>query len=252
MARRPPQLPEGHARRTKRTGAAPVHDDGEVGGRVARAFHLRRSRRRRGAPSRAISRCSWSRAVRPTTIAAARGSRTAPCRFMSYQPFRVDMQSRLHDDRRQGPLRSHGSHQRRRAVQRSPATSTSAALARAALSASDRASTFPTQKNIFFHGQKFNVSGTGDFTGTFHLFKGGRELKGTFTSPVAGVNDWRFPNLRGSVPVGARSSRDHERDERAVRRHRALRLSHGAARQAGTPAKATWDVQYHERRSRAS
>jgi len=58
---------------------------------------------------------------------------------------------------------------------------------------------FPTQKDIFFHGQKFNVSGTGEFTGTFHLFKGGRELKGTFAAPVAGVNQWRFPNLRGSV-----------------------------------------------------
>jgi hypothetical protein len=58
---------------------------------------------------------------------------------------------------------------------------------------------FPTQKDIFFHGQRFAVSGTGDFTGTFHLFKGGRELKGSFASPVAGVNDWRFPNLRGSV-----------------------------------------------------
>ena len=58
---------------------------------------------------------------------------------------------------------------------------------------------FPTQKEIFFHGQRFDVSGTGDFNGTFHLFKGGRELKGAFVSPVAGVNDWRFPNLRGSV-----------------------------------------------------
>ena len=58
---------------------------------------------------------------------------------------------------------------------------------------------FPTQKNIFFHRDRFTVSGQGDFEGTFHLFKGGRELKGTFTSPLAGVNDWRFPNLRGAV-----------------------------------------------------
>ena len=58
---------------------------------------------------------------------------------------------------------------------------------------------FPTQKGIFFHRDRFTVSGHGDFEGTFHLFKGGRELKGTFTSPVAGVNDWRFPNLRGRV-----------------------------------------------------
>ena len=58
---------------------------------------------------------------------------------------------------------------------------------------------FPTQKNIFFHKEKFSASGTGDFRGTFHLFKGGRELKGTFTSPMAGVNTWRFPDLKGSV-----------------------------------------------------
>ena len=58
---------------------------------------------------------------------------------------------------------------------------------------------FPTQKSIFFHADKFTASGQGDFQGTFHLFKGGRELKGTFVSPMAGVNAWRFPDLRGSV-----------------------------------------------------
>ncbi|MEN3339808.1 MAG: translocation and assembly module TamB [Acidobacteriota bacterium] len=58
---------------------------------------------------------------------------------------------------------------------------------------------FPTQKNIFFHKENFSASGAGEFRGTFHLFKGGRELKGTFTSPMAGVNAWRFPDLKGSV-----------------------------------------------------
>ena len=58
---------------------------------------------------------------------------------------------------------------------------------------------FPAQKNIFFHRDKFQLSGKGDFHGTFHLFKGGRELKGTFSSPLLGVNAWRFPDLRGSV-----------------------------------------------------
>lgn len=57
----------------------------------------------------------------------------------------------------------------------------------------------PTQKDIYFHGQDFRASGTAEFAGTFHLFKGGRELKGSFTSPLVGVNDWRFPNLRGEV-----------------------------------------------------
>jgi translocation and assembly module TamB len=58
---------------------------------------------------------------------------------------------------------------------------------------------FATQKNIFFHNDSFTARGTGDFVGTFHMFPGGRELKGRFSSPVAGVNAWRFPNLKGSV-----------------------------------------------------
>jgi hypothetical protein len=67
---------------------------------------------------------------------------------------------------------------------------------------------FPTQKRIWFARDKFTVAGTGDFTGTFHMFKEqmpdghtrtGRELRGAFTSPLAGVNAWRFANLRGQV-----------------------------------------------------
>jgi hypothetical protein len=58
---------------------------------------------------------------------------------------------------------------------------------------------FPIHKGIFFKDMNFTVKGYGDFTGTFHFFKGGRELKGTFTSPEAGVNDWRFPNVAGSL-----------------------------------------------------
>ncbi len=54
-------------------------------------------------------------------------------------------------------------------------------------------------RKIFFANESFELSGTGNFIGTFHLFKErmpdgrtrmGRELKGTFTSPVAGVNDY--------------------------------------------------------------
>ena len=67
---------------------------------------------------------------------------------------------------------------------------------------------FPTEKSIWFAHDKFMVSGIGDFTGSFHLFKEqlpngrtrtGRELKGDFTSAMAGVNQYRFGNLRGSV-----------------------------------------------------
>ena len=58
---------------------------------------------------------------------------------------------------------------------------------------------FPKQREIFFARDKFSLFGEGRFVGTFHMFKGGRELKGNFSSALAGVNDYRFPNLEGSV-----------------------------------------------------
>jgi hypothetical protein len=62
---------------------------------------------------------------------------------------------------------------------------------------------FPIQKEIFFKEMNFSVSGQADFTGAFHFFKGGRELKGRFTTPRAGVkvggNAWRFQNVAGSL-----------------------------------------------------
>jgi len=58
---------------------------------------------------------------------------------------------------------------------------------------------FPKMRDIFFAHDSFSLFGEGRFKGTFHMFKGGREVKGDFTSAVAGVNDYRFPNLDGSV-----------------------------------------------------
>jgi hypothetical protein len=58
---------------------------------------------------------------------------------------------------------------------------------------------FPRMREVFFARESWRLTGYGDFTGTFHLFKGGRELKGTFTSPQAGVNAYRFDNLRGAL-----------------------------------------------------
>jgi hypothetical protein len=58
---------------------------------------------------------------------------------------------------------------------------------------------FPRMREIFFARDSFSLFGNGHFTGTFHLFRGGRELKGHFTSPLAGVNDYRFPNLEGDL-----------------------------------------------------
>jgi hypothetical protein len=58
---------------------------------------------------------------------------------------------------------------------------------------------FPRMRELFFARDTFSLVGDGDFTGTFHLFKGGRELKGTFYSPLAGVNAYRFRDLQGSL-----------------------------------------------------
>jgi hypothetical protein len=58
---------------------------------------------------------------------------------------------------------------------------------------------FPRMKDLFFAQDRFTLKGTGQFAGTFHLFKGGRELKGRFASLEAHVNAWRFPALEGSL-----------------------------------------------------
>jgi hypothetical protein len=52
---------------------------------------------------------------------------------------------------------------------------------------------FPTQKNIYFHGRNSTCPERA-ISLAFHLFKGGR-AEGRF-GDVAGVNDWRFPNLK--------------------------------------------------------
>jgi len=58
---------------------------------------------------------------------------------------------------------------------------------------------FPRMREIFFTDDKWTLSGDGDFTGTFRLFDGGHDLSGTFTSPMGGVNSYRFPALHGSL-----------------------------------------------------
>jgi TamB, inner membrane protein subunit of TAM complex len=105
---------------------------------------------------------------------------------------------------------------------------------------------FSTQKNIFFHRDKFTTSGQGDFQGAFHLYKGGRELKGSFTSPLAGVNAWRFPNLRGDVLW---------LPDRLEITNATSGLYGGTARfdyrmapmgKPGVPTAAKWEVEYHD------
>ncbi len=58
---------------------------------------------------------------------------------------------------------------------------------------------FPTMREIFFADDDFDLSGEGEFTGSFHIYDGGRDLEGDFSSDVAGLNQYRFPRLRGSL-----------------------------------------------------
>jgi hypothetical protein len=58
---------------------------------------------------------------------------------------------------------------------------------------------FQRMRELFFEREKWALSGEGDFTGTFHLFKGGHDLAGTFKSDLAGVYEYRFPALYGAL-----------------------------------------------------
>lgn len=58
---------------------------------------------------------------------------------------------------------------------------------------------FPRMRELFFAREPWRLTGDGDFTGVFHLFKGGHELTGSFTSEAAGVYDYRFPNTYGDL-----------------------------------------------------
>src|SRR5262245_39772096 len=58
---------------------------------------------------------------------------------------------------------------------------------------------FSRMREIFFAKEDWKLGGDGDFTGVFHLFKGGHDLAGNFTSQVAAVDDYRFPSLFGAL-----------------------------------------------------
>jgi hypothetical protein len=58
---------------------------------------------------------------------------------------------------------------------------------------------FRRMREIFFADEDWALTGDGKFDGTFHLFKGGHDLAGTFASDLAGLYDYRFPSLYGSL-----------------------------------------------------
>lgn len=58
---------------------------------------------------------------------------------------------------------------------------------------------FATMKRLFFSSETWTVAGKGHFNGIFHLFDGGRNLSGDFSSERATVDDMNFDDLHGSL-----------------------------------------------------
>ncbi len=54
-------------------------------------------------------------------------------------------------------------------------------------------------REIFFAGDGFTAAGLSRFSGTFHKFEGGHDLRGSFISDEAGIDELRFPELTGEL-----------------------------------------------------
>ena len=109
---------------------------------------------------------------------------------------------------------------------------------------------FARMREIFFAKDTFSLHGDGDFTGTFHLFKGGRELKGNFFSRHAGLNDYRFQNLEGALEwVPDRFEVTHASSEFHGGRTRFKHVMAPLGR-PGRRGRARFNVEYRERRPR--
>ena len=148
----------------------------------------------RGARSPAISR---SPSRRPPATAARRSSGTRTVDIQQYLPMKTDMDGVFTIE---GPLVKFSQLQLRSDGSRSDATGT-VDMSRWPEQTWHVKSIvdFPRMREIFFAREKWVLGGEGHFTGIFHLFKGGRELKGDFTSAEAQVNGMRFPKLAGSL-----------------------------------------------------
>ena len=93
---------------------------------------------------------------------------------------------------------------------------------------------FPRMRELFFKNETWQVTGDGDFNGVFKLFKAGadtnRDLTGTFSSALAGVNDYRFPSLYGSLRWTQHAFEVWNAGSRVLRRRREVRLLDQAVR----------------------
>ena len=188
----------------------------------------------------------WSTVARNLTVELYRSDATNDYRgrttisngtvqIQSYQPFRMDMQSRLLAQRRQGALRPHGPPQRRRTNGRDRRRR-SRPLARAALSApvADRLS--DAEEHLLSRAEVRRL-GRRRLHRHVSSLQGRTRAEGLVRQPAGRRQRLALPEPARVGAVAARSARDHQRDERAVRRHGAVRLPDGAVRQADSGAR---------------
>ena len=148
----------------------------------------------------------WSVVARDMQVSVARGGgeyrgtaqfRNGTIDIQDYVPFRADMRSRFKFD---GP----------RIVFDDILLLTDGAESR--LTGGADFSNWPEQtyqidsdiqlrrmRALFFANESWELSGQSDFTGVFHMFKGGRDLSGEFRSAELGVDDYRFQDVTGHV-----------------------------------------------------
>ena len=195
--------------------------------RACAASSRTRITRRRGASSAATS-TSTSGTCRSITGTATFTGGTVT--IQDYVPMWANMKARVRDRRPAHSPRSHRPRHRRRDDRRRTATSTSAHWPEQTLPG-EVAREFPRMREMFFTDETWELAGDGDFTGTFHLFKGGRDLTGTFTSDLA--RRQRLPVSRAVrlAALDAARVRRLERRREVLRRRREVHLF-GSSRSA--------------------
>ncbi len=112
----------------------------------------------------------------------------------------------------------------------------------------------PRMRQIFFAHDKFELAGSAEFDGTFHLFKGevrpdgkasgSRELKGTFRAPRMAVNDYQFEDVAGSVRWAPRALEVHDASGRLYGGHADFEYSMAPLGVRGVKPTNTFDATY--------
>jgi hypothetical protein len=107
---------------------------------------------------------------------------------------------------------------------------------------------FKRMRELFFAKENYTLSGEGRFNGTFHLFRGGRLLEGSFESPEAGLQiggrDYRFPDLKGQLAW--KPDRFDVTDTSTGFSGGTAKLTYSivSSPQRGQPSKATFDTEW--------